>query len=191
MGDKIYKYAGIGSRNTPKPIQNIMEQFAVSVANNHILRTGGASGADHAFYRGVKDACSSYKWNIEDKLEMFLPWDGFNDFYADDSPAFNTNLSQASYVIAEQYHPTYKSLSKPQKKLMARNSLQILGRLLTSPVDFVVCYTEDGKASGGTGQALRIAKDRNIPIYNLYHKKSYDFCMKAIETHRKNHKNKN
>ena len=37
------------------------------------------------------------------------------------------------------------------------------------PSNFVVCYTPDGKASGGTGQAIRIAEYYNIPIYNLFY----------------------
>jgi hypothetical protein len=34
----------------------------------------------------------------------------------------------------------------------------------------VVCWTSDGKASGGTGQAIRIAKYYEIPTYNLNNK---------------------
>ena len=50
---------------------------------------------------------------------------------------------------------------------MARNMHQVLGLTLDVPTDFIVCWTPDGKASGGTGQALRVAKDFSIPIYNL------------------------
>ena len=34
---------------------------------------------------------------------------------------------------------------------------QVLGVSLDSPAEFVLCWTADGEASGGTGQALRIA----------------------------------
>jgi hypothetical protein len=54
------------------------------------------------------------------------------------------------------------------KKLMARNMYQVLGQDLETPTSFIVCWTKDGKASGGTGQALRVAKKYNIPIFNLY-----------------------
>lgn len=50
---------------------------------------------------------------------------------------------------------------------MSRNSYQVLEKDLNTPVEFVLCWTKDGKASGGTGQAMRIAKDKNIPIFNL------------------------
>jgi len=34
-------------------------------------------------------------------------------------------------------------------------------------VRFVVCYTHQAQVIGGTGQALRIAMDKKIPIINL------------------------
>jgi hypothetical protein len=50
---------------------------------------------------------------------------------------------------------------------MNRNAMQILGEDGNTPVEMVVCWTKDGKASGGTGQALRIAEYYSIPIFNL------------------------
>lgn len=52
---------------------------------------------------------------------------------------------------------------------------QILGRDLSDPVDFVVCWTPDGcesekersRASGGTGQAIALASRLGIPVFNL------------------------
>jgi hypothetical protein len=48
--------------------------------------------------------------------------------------------------------------------------MQILGRWGDTPADFVVCWTKNGKASGGTGHALRIANYYNIPVFNLRNK---------------------
>jgi peptidoglycan/xylan/chitin deacetylase (PgdA/CDA1 family) len=70
-----------------------------------------------------------------------------------------------AYVIAEKYHPAWTRCSPGAKKLHARNSHQILGKDLQTPCDFVVCWSD---GSGGTEQALRIAKDYNVPIYNFY-----------------------
>ena len=50
---------------------------------------------------------------------------------------------------------------------MARNSYQVLGRNLDDPVEFVICWTPGGSGSGGTGQAIRIAKDYQIPVFDL------------------------
>ena len=44
---------------------------------------------------------------------------------------------------------------------------QVLGSSLDSPAEFVLCWTADGEASGGTGQALRIAASHGVPVFNL------------------------
>ena len=60
-------------------------------------------------------------------------------------------------------------------KLMARNYFQMFGtQEVARPVNAVVCWTPNGNGSGGTGQALRMAKPRMIPIFDLGHKKNQD-----------------
>jgi hypothetical protein len=156
-------YAGIGSRETPKDICLYMTAIAKRLAAlGYTCNSGGADGADAAFERGAVI-----------NRQIFLPWDGFNKRYIDtltklhgnDSylvPSFNTDL-------VEKYHPKPSALSDEGWKFMSRNSYQVLGKDLKTPVEFVLCWTRDGKARGGTGQALRIAKDHNIPIFNFYH----------------------
>ena len=119
---------------------------------DYVCRSGGADGADDAFEKGA-----TYK-------QIFLPWDKFN----------GRHVNGTSYIIPPyteeyvfKYHPKPSKLSDAGKKLMSRNTYQILGLDLNTPVEFVLCWTKDGLASGGTGQAIRIAKDRGIPIFNL------------------------
>lgn len=176
---KLITYAGIGSRETPMPIQTIMTQFATAASKTHVLRSGGATGADDAFFRGAKAGCDRYNLKYEDRIELFLPWDGFGGF-SNEKDNFVYLATLASHIIAEKYHPAYHKLTDAGKSLMARNSMQVLGRLLTDKTNFVVCYTSDGKASGGTGQAIRIAENRGIPVYNLFHKNAYQFCKQFI-----------
>lgn len=150
----MYKiYTGIGSRKTPTEL----EQTILSIAANldrigYTLRSGGADGADSFFEKHTS------------RKEIYLPWKNFN---SNDSLLYN--ISNKSMVMAEKYHPSWDKLSDASRKLMARNCYQVLGENLDKPSQFIVCYTKDGKASGGTGQALRIAEDFNIPIFNLYH----------------------
>ena len=66
------------------------------------------------------------------------------------------------------FHPNPSALKPMGWQLMCRNAIQILGQDGNTPVDFVLCWTADGKASGGTGQAIRIAQAFDIPVYNLY-----------------------
>lgn len=62
---------------------------------------------------------------------------------------------------------------------MARNAMQIAGRDCKTPADVVICWTKDGKEVGGTSQAIRIARAKNIPVLNLGNRKTelffYDF----------------
>lgn len=145
-------YAGIGSRKTPESLkEEIQEIVEFLESQNYILRSGGADGADLFFEE------------FATRKEIYLPWKGFN---GSDSDLFSP--SPDSHEIAKKYHPAWDRLSSAGQKLMARNSHQVLGIELETPSDFIVCWTEDGKMKGGTSQALRIAKDINIPIFNLY-----------------------
>lgn len=150
-------YTGIGSRETPENILNYMTYLASELEKRkYILRSGGADGADSAFEDGVQEFYMA---------EIYLPWRNFNN---NNSPLYN--ISDEAMSMAKKYHPRWNHLSQGAKKLHSRNCYQVLGYYLTIPSNFIICWTKDGKVSGGTGQALRIAIDNDIPIYNLYNK---------------------
>ena len=152
-------YAGIGSRETPDDIMQVMIYLGTRLGKlGYTLRSGGADGADSAFEEGAIGAGGN--------AEIYLPWKGFN---SNSSPLYD--ISPEALKIAEQFHPAWGRLNQAAKKLMARNCHQVLGNALNDPVDFVIAWTKDGKASGGTGQAIRIANHYNIPVYNLYNGK--------------------
>ena len=159
-------YSGIGSRETPITLKPLIKRI-VEILNNkdYCLRSGGANGADMFFEEYAKNK------------EIYLPWKGFN---GNDSELYFC-LDEA-IEMAKRFHPIYDKLSPAAKKLMARNSHQIFGKDMKTPVEFVVCWTKDGKATGGTGQALKIAKSVNIPIYNLYNEKEIQLLLNKINT---------
>ena len=129
----------------------------------YILRSGGATGADTAFE--LKIGNPGYK-------EIWLPWEGFNN---NPSKLFLPStlerypVCKQAIEIAKKYHPTWDKLKYGAQRMMVRNVFQVYGKMLQYPVDFIVCWTKDGKATGGTGQAIRIAMDNNIPVFNLFH----------------------
>lgn len=142
-------YAGIGSRETPKDFQTLFTAVAKYLeAKGFTLRSGHAQGADYAFESGTKN-CESY-----------VPWYGFNGSKSQLLP------SPKSFEIAEKYHSNWSCLKQGGQKLMARNVHQVLGLDLKTPSLFIICWTHNGSGSGGTGQALRIAKDYKIPIFD-------------------------
>ena len=148
-------YTGIGSRNTPPEVLEVMEYLGEELARlGYTLRSGGANGADSAFERGCDKA--------NGKKEIFLPWRGFNN-----NPSTLSFISEKAIECARYYHPNYSNLSESVKKLMARNGYQVLGRDMYTPTNFIVCYTPLGTGEGGTGQAIRIAKHSGIPIFDL------------------------
>lgn len=164
---------GIGSRETPTHILEEMTKIGEWIkSNNMILRSGHADGADWAFEQGAQE-----------NSVIYLPWKSFNDHL----------ISRANYVVIEledkyneltnKFHPYPKGLSRGARLLMNRNSCQILGKDLDEPTDVIIYWAlEDkkGNAIGGTGQAIRIAKSLNIPMYNMLHH-HYSTFNKIIE----------
>lgn len=149
-------YTGIGSRETPGDVLSVMTDIARKLSRKgYILRSGGAEGADTAFELGAKN-------NL---MEIYIPWEGFNGRKEDGTsyiiPPYN------DYYIYK-YHPKSNKLTTTGRMFMSRNTYQVLGMDLNTPSDFVVCWTKDGGFTGGTGQALRIAQDHGIKIYNLF-----------------------
>lgn len=184
MGDKFY--AGVGSRQTPADVCLLMNRIAKRLAEEgHTLRSGHAQGADLAFEYGADEA----KCLDRCRKEIWLPCDGFN------GAPYVENTSGWSHVVvsddhyyrekARHFHPAWEKLSPFAKKLMIRNVGQILGREtrhLGSVDDpdpeisysrapksaFVICWTRGGQATGGTGQAIRVAKAYDVPVLNLW-----------------------
>jgi O-acetyl-ADP-ribose deacetylase (regulator of RNase III) len=190
-------FAGIGSRQTTHKIALFLYRlgFALSLRNIKCL-TGGAPGSDDAFEKGVRLAnqlLSDFEGNsipLFNRLKVFLPWEGFNYRFTND-PINTTTILPEAFTIASKTHPGWKYFKEksPIKPLMARNSHQVLGSDLGEPVRFVFCYTSDGVSSGqattdrtgGTGQAIRLASSRGIPVYNIGNRDHYLRAEKFVQ----------
>lgn len=158
----VYRpYTGVGSRRSPLEIMVLLSQVGGALAElGWTLRSGGAGGADQAFETLVPDSLK----------EIYLPWRGFNG-----SASHLYQIAPKAFEIAAEYHPGWKHLKFPARKLMARNVHQVLGQNLDTPSKFLICWTPDGcesraertRNTGGTGQAIAIASDHGIPVFNL------------------------
>lgn len=152
-------YAGIGSRQSPIAILRKMQLLAADLRDDHgfTLRSGRAPGADQAFEAGAGN-----------DAEIFKPWRAFEKgFLTSFKPVVYDEPKDEALTMAAEYHPKWEALSWGGKRLMGRNMHQVMGWDLDDPVDFVVCYTENGAMKGGTAQALRVAEDLAIPIFNF------------------------
>lgn len=154
-GQRSLTYAGVGSRTTPPDVLAEMTRVASRLASmGYTLRSGGAQGADLAFEAGA----------------------GRNkDIFPGSARA-----GAREHAIAREVHPSPYALDRSRNpgfvwNLMARNTNQVFGRHLDSPVDFVLCWTPDGaehhfertRATGGTGQAIEMASRKGIPVINM------------------------
>ena len=151
-------YTGIGARATPPELLGVMTRAAFALLKRgYVLRSGHAIGADSAFERGAGSAA-----------QIFLPVPGWrgspSTFHAG---TLGAELWGRAREIAAVHHPAFAGLSRFVQDLHTRNVFQVLGPAVDSPSEFVLCWTADGEASGGTGQALRIAATHGVPVFNL------------------------
>ena len=172
-------YTGIGARNTPKEILDVMYDIGRDLGDyDYTLRSGAADGADSAFEKG----CDS----VRGLKEIYLPWKEFNN-----NQSVLYDITPDAYEIAEKlYGARWTFIGMPVKRLMTRNIHQVTGKTLDKPSDFVVCWTPDGcrtkskrtKNTGGTGQAIAYADTMSVPVFNLYNENEYERLMKFIDT---------
>lgn len=161
---KMLYYAGIGSRATPDDVIEMMRSIGRQLADKWTVRSGFADGADKAFCFGAEE--------VEGPMENYLPWAGFNGAPLDD-PRFiymddtNSDLLFKAQMVAQKYHPNWPACSPAAKKMHTRNVMQVLGHDLQTHSDMVVCWTPRASGSGGTGQAIRIARAYGIPVFDI------------------------
>lgn len=146
-------YAGIGSRLTPPETLKIMTQIAVNLENKqYTLRSGGAEGADQAFAKGAS-------------TKEILTW-------RDSTPE--------AEEIASEIHPAWHNCNLNARAQHGRNVMQVLGKDLKHPVEFVICWTLGGSDLGGTRTAIVLARKLGIAVFNLFDPNKITEIIKAF-----------
>lgn len=175
---------GVGSRETPKPILELIRKVSKKlVLSGYTLRSGGAYGADTAFYEGWWDAYKEDQCVPE--TEIYLPWDGFNYHRAGKNYLVVNDkeiLSQAEELVNE-IHPAVNRLNRGAKALHTRNCFQVLGRDLSAPSTLFLCYAKvdsKGEPSGGTRTAIKLAEKYNIKVTNLFVQEDLERVQKYL-----------
>lgn len=173
-------YTGIGSRETPLHITELMNRIGeICADHNIILRSGGAEGADSAFEVG----CDS----VNGEKEIFIPWNNFNGRRSSMKGVYVRGNDVHSRVIAHSLHPVFDRLGRGAQALHTRNVNQVLGKDSGSPEpsSFVLFYapeTSSGNVKGGTATAVNLAKRNNIPCWNMWSNSSYDQILDWIDS---------
>ncbi len=157
----IEAFAGVGSRTITEKEEKLIERIARQLSKKFVCYSGNAPGADQAFQRGSDGRCV-----------LYLPWMGFESEaypYINALDVFDLGKSPEGMQSVKDFHPN-PNLKYGAKMMMARNYHQIMGYKTYPKVSFVVfCADEDekGNVSGGTGQAVRIARAKGIPTINI------------------------
>lgn len=165
-------YAGVGSRETPAKIEAQMTKIAEWLnRRGWHLRSGGALGADNAFFQGTDP----------DNSTIYLPWLGYNRLSGSHTIVLTNHENGVAEHMASDYHPAWDKCSQGARKLHARNAAILYGRDLNDPVSCVICWTENGETKGGTGMAIRLAEANNIPVFNLGNMSAHDVCQELLK----------
>ena len=157
-------YAGVGARRTPPAVLDSMRDMARELAAlGWHLRTGGATGADSAFAHAVPAG----------QRTVFVPWRGYNGWEASANQGvplcrvLGAHEMRTMRKAAAPYHPAWERCPERVRDLHARNVAVVLGADMGQAVDAMVCWTDRGRVSGGTGMAIRLARHQGIPVLNL------------------------
>ena len=164
-------YAGIGSRETPGYILTQMTEVAKELDSlGFVLQTGftfkdkktgiDEEGADKAFSDGSQNKIlfgpSELRETVNGKVM---------------TRNYGKEILKISEAVMNEIHPAPERLSAGAKKLMSRNTNQVFGENLNRPVDFVIFYAPETvnplRPSGGTGQAVEMARRKGIPTINM------------------------
>jgi len=162
-------YAGIGARKTPEPVLAVMRRMAwYLVEKGWHLNTGGADGADRAFVEGSPVLHT-----------LFLPWPGYNGWRGPDCVTYTEASLDFLSSIAARHHPAWERCNQRVRKLHARNVAVVFGARASgiTPTRAVVCWTEGGRVTGGTGVSIRLAETAGIPVFNLATMHPRDVCL--------------
>lgn len=193
-------YTGIGSRKTPTEIQKLMKRFAGLQCKT--LRSGGADGADMAFQQGCEQALGEKTFKCP-RPEIYLPWSSFNKGKSVTTPGIHEytedELKFADYVLYRAF--PVLNVRQIVRSLFRRDVFQVTGKAHTVEdtkcSEFVLCWTPDGcttprtytqGVTGGTGIAICVAFEFDVPVFNLQRQRDLDKVVKWCEQQEKKHK---
>ena len=167
-------YSGVGSRETPIEICNLMTKIASKLEQEgYILRSGGAIGADSAFEKGIKNPKNKCIYTIEN---------------FDFSPE-NYEMCKSEILSILDSNLNFDNYGKNAQILILRDVNQVLGSIKTELVKskFLICWTKHlnyyakpPNACGGTRFAVRIALKYGIPVFNLLKKEDRERIEKFL-----------
>lgn len=130
------------------------------------------------------------------KIEAYLPWKKYNLGVSETFETIYPSESSAKLLLA--YNKSYAKLSNGLKNIVSSQYQSLLGKDLTTPVKFIIMYTECGlerrltkedkdakydyTSIGNLVPLLNIANDANIPIFNLKKEDAMDRLKEYLKS---------
>lgn len=158
----LYRAYGVVSniKAPPHAINSAKEIADFLSDKNFVLRTGGGN----TDIENLFEASTPHK-------ELYLPWKNFNE---KDSKI--VRYSDHIREIAQWQQPSYESLVPFKQSFINRNIAVVLGKEGTSPLRFLICWSQDGiehpahrtSATGFIGICITVAGLIKVPIFNLH-----------------------
>jgi hypothetical protein len=184
-------YAGVGSRETPEEILELMRRISVALyAQGFALSSGDAEGADTAFYEGA--LLSPHFHTLGARI--YLAWNGVRNRYHDPKNYFFDASKFATWEtansIALEARGSWEGMGRGGIAMHTRNVFQIMGACLTDPVRSIVYWGKPvgktEKVKGGTNTALQLAIKCGVKNrINLYTEEGMERATKFLD-HRGN-----
>ncbi|QYW06177.1 hypothetical protein KASIA_p133 [Shewanella phage vB_SspS_KASIA] len=168
-------YTGVGSRSVPTDIARLQVKIGTVLAKSGVtLLTGGAIGSDYNFLDGAAkfNQHLTQVWrpsNPDGKLNA-----GKMPFGKPHIPVYyieEEDFQKARhYLIDNKILPYFDKMDVYAQWLHARNYYQVFSTYEVAPSEFVVYYAREsnGVVEGGTRTAVGIARNEDIPTYNLF-----------------------
>jgi hypothetical protein len=170
------RYACIGGRPfseknptglTPAQLL-ICEKIGGYIAEQgYIVDSGNAPGADQAYGKGVNRVNPAL-------LHLHLGWKGFEERAVRDGNVIHLleDLDEKTfdfYTETARYYRKngFAGLRQGGIKLMTRNSSIVMPPPTLEPVTRVIAFPGAKPGGGGTGQGMRIADGKSIPLSDI------------------------
>lgn len=152
--------ACLANPGAPEETKSVFEKLAhYLVSRGFTVRTSGGKDGEEAFQKGAGE-----------KVEVHIPWKGFDN----QTSQFCKTKDEAKEVV-RQFSPSFESLSKGVQTIIASKAHVVLGKELTSPIQFLVVWSLDGaetrkectSKTGFVSTPIKIAESLKIPVFNL------------------------
>ncbi len=152
---------------TPERLEVCRKVGRFLAERGYIIDSGNAPGADQAYGRGVNSVDPSL-------LHLHLPWAGANKgaIVAGNVVHVLEELDEKTldfYTETARYYRKngFGGLNQWGIKLMTRNSSILMPPPTLVPVTMVIAHPSSKSWGGGTGQGMRIAEGKGIPLHDI------------------------